>query len=245
MKSGIYKIFNVINNKIYIGSSINVTRRIKQHIKKLETNNHINSYLQNSWNKHGKENFIFELLETCNEEKLLEREQFYMDFHKCYNRKSGYNINIRADRKVMSEETKRKISESQKGKTLSSEHKQKIGKSNKGKKQSPQTKKKRSLSMLGKKASDETRNKISIGNKGKHVSDETRKKLSIINKGRFVGCKHTKAKKYIVYFPNGKKKIVVGIANFCRKNNLTSQSMISVELGKRNHHKGFRCEYFK
>lgn len=44
--SGIYQIYNPINNKRYIGSSINVERRLKEHLRNLEKNRHSNNHLQ-------------------------------------------------------------------------------------------------------------------------------------------------------------------------------------------------------
>lgn len=88
--SGIYIILNKINNKCYVGSSINIKKRWYEHKLKLNLNEHYNSYLQASWNKYGKENFIFKLIEVC-KTNLAEREQFWMNESKCYIRQFGYN----------------------------------------------------------------------------------------------------------------------------------------------------------
>jgi group I intron endonuclease len=79
MESGIYKIECIINNKIYIGSSNNIHRRKIEHMSSLKRNKHFNKYIQRSWNKYGEENFMFEILENCEVEKLIEREQYYID----------------------------------------------------------------------------------------------------------------------------------------------------------------------
>lgn len=76
---GIYFIKCLINNKTYIGSSINIEKRLKQHIKMLEKNNHSNQYLQNSYNKYGKNNFKLGIIDICKEESLSNREQYYID----------------------------------------------------------------------------------------------------------------------------------------------------------------------
>lgn len=44
--SGVYQIYNPINNKRYIGSSINVERRLKEHLRNLKKNTHCNVHLQ-------------------------------------------------------------------------------------------------------------------------------------------------------------------------------------------------------
>lgn len=50
--SGVYQIYNPINNKRYIGSSINVERRLKEHLRNLKKNTHCNVHLQSAYNKY-------------------------------------------------------------------------------------------------------------------------------------------------------------------------------------------------
>ena len=91
---GVYKITNTVNNKIYIGSSIDVKGRIKGHKRDLRKNRHINKHLQRSWNKYGEGNFIFEIIELCStNDNLLVREQYYIDKYMSYDINIGYNIN--------------------------------------------------------------------------------------------------------------------------------------------------------
>ena len=49
---GIYKIENKVNGKVYIGQSVNIKKRWKQHKYELNSNNHVNKHLQASWNKY-------------------------------------------------------------------------------------------------------------------------------------------------------------------------------------------------
>ncbi len=107
--SGIYKITNIVNNIFYIGSSCDIIHRFSTHKSELRLNKHENSYLQNSWNKYGQENFIFEIIEECNIVSLEEREQFWLDKTLCYKRDIGYNIQPKSMHRQHSEETKRKI----------------------------------------------------------------------------------------------------------------------------------------
>jgi group I intron endonuclease len=110
---GIYQIINLINNKKYIGSSINIKRRKYEHYYKLNNNIHDNKHLQNAWNKYGIESFKFEVIEFLdNEEKLLDKEQFYIDLYKTNNTLNGYNIRPNASSNLgfhHSEETKQKF----------------------------------------------------------------------------------------------------------------------------------------
>lgn len=63
MKKGIYKITNLKNNKVYIGQSENLINREWSHFYWLDRNEHHNEHLQQSYNKHGRNNFKFEILE--------------------------------------------------------------------------------------------------------------------------------------------------------------------------------------
>src|SRR6266516_5500915 len=82
--SGLYK-SETFKQPIYIGSAEDLQYRIEdQHINSLERNKHPhNPPLQNAWNKHSnKEGFVWWLLEICEPEKTLEREQVYLDLYR-------------------------------------------------------------------------------------------------------------------------------------------------------------------
>lgn len=91
MSSGVYKITCKGNNKIYIGSSIDILKRINSHSAALKSNRHINSHMQSSWNKYGPDSFKFEIIKMCNEEELLVIEQFWIDKLESYKRTIGFN----------------------------------------------------------------------------------------------------------------------------------------------------------
>lgn len=96
-KSGIYQIKNLVNNKIYIGSSKNFFYRKNEHMRDLKLNRHHNVRLQRSFNKYGKSNFIFEVIEFVSDiNNLLKIEQYWID--KFYGRNKCYNDNPKADK---------------------------------------------------------------------------------------------------------------------------------------------------
>lgn len=124
---GIYCIENKIDSKKYIGQSNDIYARWYNHKYCLNNNRHSNSYLQHAWNKYGENNFIFTILELCDEPIIDEREQFYIAEFSTIIRKNGYNLDSGGNKnKHHSEETKRKISQSNTGKVASEETRKRI-----------------------------------------------------------------------------------------------------------------------
>lgn len=91
--SGVYMILNKTNGKFYIGSSRGVKNRLSAHKYALKANIHHNDFLQRAYNKYGENNFIFQEVEKTNLDNYLEREQYWINFHECYKKDIGYNIN--------------------------------------------------------------------------------------------------------------------------------------------------------
>lgn len=90
---GIYKYTNKINNKSYIGQSVNIERRKKQHISSsyYTKSNTYNTVFHSAIRKYGPENFNFEILVICSVDELDKLEKFYI---KEYNTMvpNGYNM---------------------------------------------------------------------------------------------------------------------------------------------------------
>lgn len=89
-KCGIYSITNKINGKRYIGQTYDFDYRWMRHRSYLKHNTEHNAHLQNAWNKYGKENFKFEIIEKCPFEKLDEREIYWIKYYD--SKKHGYNF---------------------------------------------------------------------------------------------------------------------------------------------------------
>lgn len=118
---GIYIIKCNVDNKVYIGQSINLEKRINEHKSLLKRNKHSNCHLQNSFNKYGEENFIFEFLEILDEkdytkEKLNFLEIKYIEKYHSNKRYNGFNIENGGNSVgKLGEETRKKLSIALKG----------------------------------------------------------------------------------------------------------------------------------
>ncbi len=198
--SGIYKIVNTRNGKIYIGSSVKLKYRFYSHNRELKLNSHRNKILQRIYNKYGNV-FKFEMIEYCKREKLIEREQYWMNkLNPEYNLLpvAGNNTGFKH-----SAETKAKMSIAQKGKVRTEEARKNMSDAHKGKFQSEESKIKRSIALKGRihtaealakqkatKASrtyivsDETKVKRKLARKGKLHSPETKEKMRLVRLGK-------------------------------------------------------------
>lgn len=176
MVSGIYTIKNKVNDKIYVGQSIDVHDRLIHHKSKLRNNKHHSNHLQSSWNKYGEDAFEFELLKACKPRYLNRLEKLYVKIYDSMNPDKGYNLQSGGDSNyLVSDETRNKLSGANNpnyGKPLNPITKMKISQSRKGKysgKNNP---------MYGKSHSIETRKKISDSLLGNKLSSETKEKMS-------------------------------------------------------------------
>lgn len=189
---GIYKITNMINGKVYIGQSINIKARWKDHVNTLNRKDSHSVLLQRAWNKYGEESFSFEILELCTEDMLDEVEIKYIDLYDAHN--NGYNIEPGGNKnKHLSEETKQKIGDANRGRRHTKESKIKMSKSRTGENNgmygrthSIESRRKMSEAKKGKpghQSSAKQKDAARRSNTGKVVSEETRQKISQANKG--------------------------------------------------------------
>lgn len=85
--SGVYIVKNIITGDFYIGSSVNLSRRLNDHRNKLSKNKHHNILLQRSYNKYGVHSFSFSIVCHCDINLILYLEQQYI-----LSMKPTYNI---------------------------------------------------------------------------------------------------------------------------------------------------------
>lgn len=89
--SGIYAIVCLPTGKRYIGSSKILRARLLSHRSDLRRNAHDSRHLQNAWNLYGADQFVIEIIEYCEIEQLLDREQHYLDTIRPYDHTVGFN----------------------------------------------------------------------------------------------------------------------------------------------------------
>ena len=174
MASGIYKITNTTNGKVYVGSAVNFNNRWKEHLRELRKEKHHSSALQNAWNKYGEDNFEFSIIEECERTRkvLLGREQYWIDTLDSV--ANGYNI--------------AKTAGSQLGMKQSPEAIAARVEKNTGKKRTPETR--ALMSEVQSNRSPEWCTNIAKAHIGKKHSEETRKAISEAMTGRKLSEEH-------------------------------------------------------
>lgn len=207
---GIYKLTCIKNNKIYIGKSVNLKKRIYRHKNCLKDKT--NSMLQRAIQKYGWESFHVEILEyfsnfnpITDNNTILDRERYYINLYNSTDTSKGYNIckysndrtgiplttehknNISRGNKgkhIHSEEFKERMRQRRLGSVMSEETKEKLRIINKNKKLTQDHKNKIGEKSLGRKLSEESKEKISRLNFGRKRSDETKEKMRLAKLGK-------------------------------------------------------------
>jgi hypothetical protein len=88
--TGVYKLTNLKNQKVYIGQAVDIGERFKQHTKCGLGIDTPSNMLYAAMIKDGVENFTFEVLEECERGQLNDREKYYIDFYRA--QEHGYNM---------------------------------------------------------------------------------------------------------------------------------------------------------
>lgn len=173
MTTGVYCITNTCNGKRYIGSSqTSIEQRFKQH----RNGRFSSSYLQNSIQKYGIENFKFDVLLECQSDRCLCNEQYYITLLR-----PEYNLSLIVGKGTFgTKRTKESIeSSTQKntGQIRSDESKKKMSMAQK------EFLKTHSNNFLGKHHTEKTKERLSVARKGRKLTPEHVKKISDANKG--------------------------------------------------------------
>lgn len=225
--SGVYKITCIENGKFYIGSSENTHKRHLGHFHDLRKNIHANRHLQRAWNKYGKSNFVFEVIEIVEEKLLLEREQTWLDATRCYDRKIGFNLSSKANstigiklpRSAILKKSKKWIVTNPNGASFEIRNLTKFCMSNGIER-----------SLMG---------AVAKGKRYQHKGWQCRP----ANMSFEEWIKSLKVKIWILTDPNGKEILTDNLFSFCKENKLSYNSLRQVAYGviKRNSD-GWSCK---
>jgi group I intron endonuclease len=218
MNTGIYQIRNRVNDKVYIGSAVNLKARLHGHRGGLNRGEHHNAHLQSAWRKYGADAFEFRVLLFCDKSDLYFYEQRCID--RCDAVNKGYNKSPNAGTSL--------------GRKMRPESISKMAESKRGKKRSPETRAKHSatcadpvyrarLSAACKGTHSPTKTpehvrKVALANTGKVRSPEMRAKLRAANLGKKNGP-HTDA-----------TRLKISLA--LRGRTLTGEHLAAVRLGQ-------------
>lgn len=115
--TGVYLIKNLVSGSKYVGSSLDIHNRANNHFSSLNANKHKNPHLQASYNKYGRDKFIFGVLEYCDNSILLEREQHYID-----NLRPEYNIYLVAGNSYGTKRTQEQINKMVQNRTKNNQY---------------------------------------------------------------------------------------------------------------------------
>lgn len=150
----VYKVVNLINNKIYIGKTVNKFSKRKSQHKYSAFKANSNTYFHKAIRKHGWDNFEWEIIDKANDnDELCEKEIYWINFYNSTNNNLGYNLTGGGEGVVgftFSDESIERMRVAQLGKKRTKEHRKSI-----------------SEGLIGREVSEETRDKISEAQRGK------------------------------------------------------------------------------
>lgn len=211
--SGIYKIVHVASGRCYVGQSVDVKGRWKNHRSDLRKGVHCAGYLQNVYNKYGIDSLSFEVIEQHSDLETLDaREQFWMDrlepvFNNCKIAGTTRGMRHRPESiakmiasKAGFKHSPESIAKMRAAKAdqppVSAETREKLSairlgnRYRLGKPQSPEAKAKIAASARGRLHSPETKAKISAALKGRKIAPEAKRKMSTAKAGKPLSSEH-------------------------------------------------------
>lgn len=238
MNCGVYKILCVKNKKFYIGGSVNIKRRWKEHKLMLNKNIHHTKHLQNAWNKYGESAFEFTIIEHTTEDQVESREKDWIEHLNSNDKTIGFNVRYK----------------SREGTWLcDSMCKDYIVIHPNGKEESI-----KGMNAFARAYDLSQGAMIAIANHKLNIhhgfhcryADETfeqwtnvRKNIIDINKKNKAPMSTKNMNGYKIIDPSGNEIEIKSLTDFCIQNNLSQGNMTEVAKGRRKQHKGYRCSY--
>jgi group I intron endonuclease len=222
MKGVIYCYHCIPTGKKYIGQTIRTLH--KRHIShKKDCRSGVDTKFYRAAKKYGWENFIMGIIDEFKSVDLNDKEIFFIEKYDSYI--NGYNSTLGGGGNLgapLSQETRDKISKSNRGKKIGEDQKKYLSELYKMRGYKPPSRK-------GCKMSESAKVKISNASKNKKLSESAKLKLVEIN-----------SKEFILVSPEG--KIIKGknISEFCRDNELSRICIVNVLNSKAKQHRGWK-----
>lgn len=103
IKTGVYCITCLVNQKVYVGQTGNIHRRWGNHRYDLRYGVHKNKYLQTEWDLYGEDKFSFNILEECSRTDLQAKEKEWIDKYDSAKVLKGFNYLLDISREKQEE----------------------------------------------------------------------------------------------------------------------------------------------
>jgi group I intron endonuclease len=205
---GIYKITNLINQKVYIGQSDRLKSREREHFYRLERKEHNNEHLQRAYDKYGRDNFIFECIEETDD--LSNRELFWINEYGGINSELNYNLK---DPLTMKWSNYTRVKQS---KSIMGEKNPNFGRTWTQKQKDEASKKKKGVSLekrIGKEKADLAKINMGKGQLGRKHPQKVKDKIRKANEGENnpaygMGERQAGDKNHMFGKPSVKRKLV-------------------------------------
>lgn len=165
--SGVYALHCLQNGRVYVGRSVNVRERVRNHLWNLRRGSHCNQHLQAAFTKYGEDGFVADLIMQCPSDVLSHAEGYFIRLL-CADTQ-GFNLDTADELGIRraSPETKARMSASQLGRRHSPETRLQMSASQMGRKHSGQSIEKMRVVKLGKTPTTEARARMSDARKAK------------------------------------------------------------------------------
>ncbi len=246
---GVYVIQNLVNGKVYVGSALNIRKRLRWHLADLRKGRHCNGRLQRAWVEFGASSFAMHPFVNTSPERVdrLRLEQLYIDLLGACDPAIGYNIAPKAG-----------SNQGVKRGPLTDEQKEHLRRINTGKRHSDESKAKTSAALAGRclrgrgfKHSEEHKDLLSETNRQTWKDPEIRARRLAAMSGRpcadsvreKIGDSNAR-KSYVVTFPDGHKQAVKNLSRFCREIGL-GRGFHNVLNGTCKQYKGYHIERYE
>lgn len=212
----IYKITNDINAKVYVGQTgKTLTDRFRRHCSESTWKNTKRMPIVFAIKKYGKEHFKIELLEELpigTPQLIVDSKETEWGYKLNAFSPNGYNLKFGNGRRQWSDEVKKKIGESQRGKYVSDE-----------------TRRKLSQSHIGNRLSTETKKKLSLLWKGVRPCKLAQQNSVVAS-----------SKTYVLIDPTGVHREIHNMAQFCREHGYNKGQMCLLASGKKDSYRGWK-----